>query len=78
MLLAAGIASIVNAVDPARVILGGGIATHAADALLVPLRRWLDEFEWRPCGTGVEIVVAELGDEAGAIGAAAHAREHSA
>lgn len=78
MKLAAGIASIVNAVDPARVILGGGIATHAADTLLVPLRRWLDEFEWRPCGTGVEIVVAELGDEAGAIGAAAHAREHSA
>jgi glucokinase len=76
MLLAAGIASIVNAVDPARVILGGGIATHAGDALLVPLRRWMDEYEWRPRGTGVEIVVAELGDDAGAIGAASHAREH--
>jgi glucokinase len=78
MLLAAGIASVVNAVDPARVILGGGIATHAGEALFVPLRRWLDEFEWRPCGTGVEVIAAELGDEAGAIGAAAHAREHSA
>jgi glucokinase len=77
MLLAAGIASIVNAVDPARIILGGGIATHAGDALLVPLRRWMDEYEWRPRGAGVEIVVAELGDEAGAIGAASHAREHS-
>jgi glucokinase len=78
MLLAAGIASVVNAVDPARVILGGGIATHAGEALFVPLHRWLDEFEWRPCGTGVEVVAAELGDEAGAIGAAARAREHSA
>ena len=75
MLLAAGIASIVNAVDPARVILGGGIASHAGEALLAPLRRWMDEYEWRPRGTGVEIVIAELGDDAGAIGAAAHARE---
>ena len=74
-LLAAGIVSIVNAVDPARVILGGGIATQAGEALLLPLRRWMDEYEWRPLGTGVEIVIAELGDEAGAIGAAAHARE---
>ena len=78
MLLAAGLASIVNAVDPARIILGGGIATHAGDALLVPLRGWMDEFEWRPCGTGVEIVIAALGEEAGAIGAAAHAREQIA
>ena len=78
MLLAAGISSIVNAVDPARVVLGGGIATHAGDALLGPLRHWMDEYEWRPRGPGVEIVLAELGDEAGAIGAASHAREHSA
>jgi glucokinase len=77
MLLGAGLASIVNAVDPARIILGGGIATHAGDALLVPLRHWMDEFEWRPCGTGVEIIIATLGEEAGAIGAAAHAREQS-
>jgi glucokinase len=77
-LLAAGLASIVNVVDPSRVILGGGIATHAGEALLGPLRHWMDEYEWRPRGTGVEIVVATLGDEAGAIGAAAHAREHSA
>ena len=71
--LAAGIASIVNAVDPARVILGGGIATRAGDVLMVPLRRWLDEFEWRPHGACVELTLAQLGDEAGAIGAARHA-----
>jgi glucokinase len=78
MLLGAGLASIVNAVDPERIILGGGIATHAGDALLEPLRRWMDQFEWRPFGTGVEIVLAALGEEAGAIGAAAHAREYTA
>jgi glucokinase len=76
--LAAGIVSIVNAVDPSRVILGGGIASHAGDALLAPLRDWMTEYEWRPRGVGVEIVLATLGDEAGAIGAAAYARELSA
>lgn len=77
-MLAAGIASIVNAVDPSRVILGGGIATHAGPALMDPLHHWMDEYEWRPDGVGVEIVVAALGDDAGAIGAAAHARERTA
>lgn len=76
--LAAGIVSIVNAIDPARVILGGGIATHAGEALLAPLREWMSAYEWRPRGTGVEIVLAALGDQAGAIGAAAYAREQSA
>jgi hypothetical protein len=30
----------------------------------------MNDFEWRPDGTPVEIVAAQLGDEAGAIGAA--------
>ncbi len=75
MYLAAGLASIINAVDPARIILGGGIATNAGDELMTPLRAWMDEYEWRPGGTGVEIVIAALGDEAGAIGAAKRAME---
>lgn len=76
--LAAGLTSIINAVDPARIILGGGIAVRAGDALMTPLRAWMDEYEWRPDGTGVEIVTAALGDDAGAIGAARHAMEHTA
>ncbi len=77
MYLAAGIVSIVNAVDPARIILGGGIAAHAGDALMTPLREWMEQFEWRPDGSGVEIVAAALGDHAGAIGAARRAMEHT-
>ena len=77
MCLAAGLASIINAVDPARIILGGGIAAHAGEALMAPLRTWMDEYEWRPRGTGVEIVTAALGDEAGAIGAAKRAMEQT-
>lgn len=76
--LAAGLTSIINAVDPARIILGGGIAVRAGDALMRPLQVWMDEYEWRPDGRGVEIVTADLGDDAGAIGAARHAMEHTA
>jgi glucokinase len=73
--LAAALASIVNAVDPSRIILGGGITARAGDALFVPLRDYMNGFEWRPDGTPVEIVAAQLGDEAGAIGAAKLAME---
>jgi glucokinase len=68
--LAAALASIVNAVDPSRIILGGGITAIAGEALFGSLRACMHEVEWRPDGTPVEIVAAQLGDEAGAIGAA--------
>jgi predicted NBD/HSP70 family sugar kinase/uncharacterized phosphosugar-binding protein len=67
--LACGLASIVNVVDPELVVLGGGIAS-AGDALFVPLRRFLDQVEWRPLGSGVPVVPATLGEQAGALGAA--------
>jgi glucokinase len=67
--LAAGIASLINVLDPEAVVLGGGIMA-AGDVLLEPLRRFLDEMEWRPGGHQVPIVPATLGDYAGALGAA--------
>jgi glucokinase len=67
--LAAGIASIINAVDPEVVIIGGGIGA-AGEALFVPLRCQMDAMEWRPTETPVRIIPAALGDRAGAIGAA--------
>jgi glucokinase len=67
--LAIAIASIINITDPEVVILGGGIAT-CGDALFQTLTRYLDESEWRPHGHQVRIVPAELGEYAGAIGAA--------
>ena len=70
--LAAGITSLVNVLDPEVVILGGGIV-NAGDALLQPLRKWLDKFEWRPTESRVRIVTAALGEMAGAWGAAANA-----
>ncbi len=67
--LACAVASFVNILDPEAVILGGGIA-QAGDALFTPLREALAKVEWRPGGQAVKIVPAELGEWAGAIGAA--------
>ena len=58
-------------ISPDRVVIGGGIAA-AADLLLDPIR---DELRRRVRTTSldeVEIVTAELGTWAGAIGAAIH------
>ena len=67
--LACGVASIINAVDPEVVLLGGGIS-RAGEALLDPLQAELEGIEWRPGGRAVEIRLAELGEWAGAHGAA--------
>jgi glucokinase len=75
--LGIGIANMVVVLSPDRVILGGGISA-AADLLLGPIR---DELRHRVRTTSldaVEIVTAELGTWAGAIGAAIHGAEAAA
>ena len=70
--LAAAISSLVNIIDPQRVLIGGGIC-EAGGALFEPLAAYLEQLEWRPTGQSVEVVPAQLGREAGAIGAARNA-----
>lgn len=70
--LAVGITSIVNAIDPEVVILGGGIA-QAGPALFEPLAEFMERVEWRPQGQRVTIIPAALGYLAGPLGAAHHA-----
>ncbi len=72
--LAGAIASFINILDPQRVIIGGGIA-RAGDLLFGPLQEFLDPMEWRPDGTQAILVAAELGEYAGAFGAAHAALE---
>ena len=70
--LACGVAGLINVLDPEAVIIGGGIA-RAGAALFQPLQQFLDQFEWRPGGAGVHIRPAQLGEFAGAYGAASRA-----
>jgi glucokinase len=67
--LACAIASLINILDPEVVILGGGI-TRAGDALFQPLEQRLETIEWRPGGHRVRVVPAQMGEFAGAFGAA--------
>lgn len=70
--LAAGLVSLINVLDPAVIVLGGGI-TEAGDALFGPLEERLRRSEWQPGGARVRLVRAQLGTRAGAFGAARHA-----
>jgi len=75
--LGEGLAGLVNVLDPEIVVVGGGVAEEG-ELLLAPARRAFREsveaVDRRP---DVPIVVAELGNEAGAIGAAALALDLS-
>ena len=75
--LGIGIANAIILVNPDRVVLGGGVAA-AGDLLIEPiraeLRRRVNVTSWRE----IDIVIAELGTAAGAIGAAVHGAEQAA
>ena len=67
--LSVGIASLINVLDPEKVIVGGGIAVGAGARLFEPMSEFLNQFEWRPGGHRVEILPAKAGDMAGCLGA---------
>jgi glucokinase len=70
-----GIASLVAVLDPALVVIGGGVV-DAGDLLLDPIREAFDrELTGRGYRPRAEIVPALLGNRAGMIGAADLARE---
>jgi glucokinase len=68
-LLGAGIASLVNIFNPELVVLGGGFG-HAGELILGPARDTLAVEGLRPARDLVRIVPAELGTDAGMVGAA--------
>ncbi|HYG57809.1 MAG TPA: ROK family protein [Symbiobacteriaceae bacterium] len=68
--LGRGISIYAHLLNPRRVIVGGGVAL-AGELLFEPMRRYADQ-ETMPGVRGTyDIVPAALGDEAGAVGAAA-------
>jgi glucokinase len=73
--VAAGIGSLVNLLDPAIVVLGGGLTTisgHFLDQVRSRVMAMTMGGAYRPA---VQVVSAELGPEAGAIGAAINASD---
>jgi glucokinase len=70
--LAFAIGGFINILDPEVVIIGGGIA-RAGNLLFDPLEKYLRPIEWQAGGHSVPIKPAQLGEFAGAIGAAKNA-----
>ena len=69
--LACGITNFANIFRPEAVILGGGVCAQG-DALVKPLQKILDEEIFAgKLGPQVPILIAELGNSAGLLGAAA-------
>ena len=72
--LGTAIGSVVNAFGPEIVVVGGGFGTAAFDLLLEPAREVVRR-EALPSAGEVPIVRAQLGLDAGMIGAALAARD---
>ncbi len=69
--LAAGIVNLVNIFQPDALAIGGGVSNEDDESLLIPLREAVEK-ESIPCSREkrTHIVKAELGNQAGIIGAA--------
>jgi glucokinase len=67
--LACGVSNLINILQPAVVCVGGGISREG-DALLAPLRRQVSRESFDVGGRRCERAAAELGNDAGIIGAA--------
>ncbi len=73
--LAILVASIVNLLDPEMIVIGGGVAEALGERLVEPIRRAAPQWYLKKEGAEkIRIVLAELGDYAGVLGAATIAR----
>ncbi|HKP13358.1 MAG TPA: ROK family protein [Blastocatellia bacterium] len=73
-ILGAAIASVINLLNVEVVVLGGGVMA-AGELILEPIREEVQRSVVQPCTHGLRIVAAELGQDAGIIGAALLARD---
>ncbi|MET0772566.1 MAG: ROK family protein [Candidatus Limnocylindrales bacterium] len=72
--LGIGLANMIVALNPDRVVLGGGVAA-AGDLILSPIRDEIARRVHVTAYTHIDVVVASLGTYAGAIGAGIHGAE---
>jgi glucokinase len=76
MFIGVAIASLLAALSPDRVVIGGGVA-KAGETLFTPIRKTLHKFVHTAPLKKIDVVPASLGTDAGVIGAAAWAMEHA-
>jgi glucokinase len=64
---ATGAVGLIHAYDPERIVIGGGVMRRAA--VIVPyIQAYVKQHAWTPWGK-VEVVAAQLGNDAGLLGA---------
>jgi glucokinase len=68
--LGIGMATLVNLFNPQLIVIGGGV-TNIGEMLFGPVRRAIDRHAFRTSAQAVRVVRAELGDNAGVLGAVA-------
>lgn len=74
--VALGLVNLTNTLDPAMFVLGGGLAA-TADVFLTPIKHWFGELLYAPdLRPHPALAFAQLGERAGAIGAALLADVH--
>ena len=73
--LGVGIGSIVNFLNPEMIVLGGGVVEALDDTFINNIRKAAKKYALPDTLKGVQIVKAQLGDNAGVLGAAALARQ---
>ncbi len=67
--LGAGLANLANIFNPDMIVIGGGLSS-LGDLLLEPARKLMEAYAIRPNGTVAQVAAAQLGNEAGVVGAA--------
>lgn len=74
--LGVGMVNLVNIFNPEIIIVGGGLS-KMGELLLEPARQVVRQQAFPLCAASVRIVTAELGDNAGVLGAAIYARRQA-
>jgi glucokinase len=67
--LGIAISNVTAMTNPSRILLGGGLS-QAGEALRGRVQKYFEEHAFPPSSEGVEVVLAELGNDAGIYGAA--------
>ncbi len=75
-LLGYGLSNVINLLNPELIIIGGGMSA-AGDRLLGPVRAAIERHALQLSARACRVVQAQLGSEAGVIGAAAYANDRA-